>query len=143
MSTFIDIYLGNSTRPLNVDFSRLQHVQYLGPSCRLLSTSALKELTSCLRTTRYFTTNLSTTGFCDAWEIPHPSTPLSYRPRRLRRLEPPSPPYGRRSIRDRGTRPPNVRVGGTPMASSPPPKLSYVFELLGGFCHFTAIILIA
>jgi len=22
---FIDIYLGNSTRPLNIDFSRLQH----------------------------------------------------------------------------------------------------------------------
>jgi len=25
VSAFIDIYLGNSTRPLNVDFSRLQH----------------------------------------------------------------------------------------------------------------------
>jgi len=25
VSTFIDVYLGNSTRPLNVDFSRLQH----------------------------------------------------------------------------------------------------------------------
>jgi len=25
VSTYIDIYLGNSTRPLNVDFSRFQH----------------------------------------------------------------------------------------------------------------------
>ena len=51
--------------------------------------------------------------------------------------------HGRRSIRDRGdTSPPKVRVmGGRQWLR--PPKLSYVFALLGGFCHFTAIILIA
>ena len=41
MSTFIDIYLGNSTQPLNVDFSQLQH---WAPRVQQKSTSALKEL---------------------------------------------------------------------------------------------------
>ena len=45
VSTFIDIYLGNSTQPLNVDFSRLQH-RAPRVDLRQKSTSALKELIS-------------------------------------------------------------------------------------------------
>jgi len=34
VSTFIDIYLGNSTRPLNLDFSRLQYSASYVDFCR-------------------------------------------------------------------------------------------------------------
>ena len=50
--------------------------------------------------------------------------------------------HGRRSIRDRGDTSPKVRAGGKLIASSPQSSAMF-FELLGEFCHFTTITLIA